>query len=202
MLYLNVATVINKAATKFTSSAPLRAKMVGWFNEVAQDVLNQPRTWHCLGAFGPLPITDNTLTIPDGAGEITGIEVGGTFLTPDNQLTDKESIASDSAATVIGYHFDGSTITLIGATTETSAILHYETRNTTDYTDSANNTIFPANFENLFITGVRVHYYDFDKDGRYTKEETKYAIEMRKVKAWDNRRKPALKHNPHGYVRA
>jgi hypothetical protein len=122
---LNVGTVIDSAATKFTSKYP-RTKCVEWFNEILKDVLGQPRTWKLL----------------------------------DGSAIDPSTSYTDNVATVI-----------------------------------------PNEFSNLFITGIRMNYYDNEKDGRFSKESTMYQLEMSKVKALDNRLKGNATYEPHGYVR-
>lgn len=203
MVYLNTSAVLTKALSKSTdSSSAFRAKALVWLNEVIRDVLNQPRTWEFLKEDVVLTITSNQITLPNGASEIITMTIGDTLLTPANLLTEVDAFAiGGGSSSLSGYTLDAdNTVTFYPGATGTCA-LRYEVDRTGDYADNSTDTIFPLTFENLLVTGVRANIYDYNKDGRYTKEMMLYDAEMRKMKAWDNRRKPGPKANPHGYTR-
>lgn len=196
---VNVGTVITKALTKITGNVS-RATLVTWFNEIAEDVMNQPRQWHFLEQPLALQILDNQITIPPYISELFSIQVGESFYTPKDQLTDEEAAESEQNR-LAGYTFanDG-TVTFYPPKTGTASVAG-EQSVLFDYVDNAA-TIFPLIFENLFIIGLRMHFYDLDKDGRFTKENTLYQLEINKLKAWDNKLKPLPHYNSHGYIRA
>lgn len=203
MVYLNTAAVLTKALSKSTDgSAAFRTKALGWLNEVIRDVLNQPRTWEFLKDSVSLSIVANQIVLPNGASEIICMTIGDTLLSPQNQLTEIDAFAIGTGGNSLsGYTLDSdNTVTFYPGATGACA-LRYEIDRTADYADNSSDTIFPLTFENLLVTGVRAHIYDYEKDGRYTKEMMLYDAEMRKMKSWDNRRKPAPKSNPHGYTR-
>lgn len=204
MGFCNTGTILDKAMSKFADSTDttLRALCLGWLNEIIRDIFDQPRTWEFLKASTSLAVTSNAITIPSGVGEIIGITVNDVYLTPDEQISEEfaqEEYSGITGATPEAYVLSGSTVTFYPGASGT-ALLLYETDVATDYADNVD-TIFPHNLTNLLITGVRMHYYDYDKDGRYAKEVTLYQYEMKKVKAWDNRLKPLPEFNQHGYVR-
>lgn len=208
MAVVNVGTTITAALTKMTGGLP-RAQFVTWFNEIVQDILRQPRTWNFLNTPATIAIVNNTVTVATGA-EIVSIVVGTTFLTRKNLLSAEEAFQIDNADSPLpqpyyGYTIDstGKIITFHPSTLSTnvaSALVTVQSDLITDYADNAA-TIFPYAFQNLFITGLRMHYYDQSKDGRYTKESMQYQINMLQVKAWDNRQKSLPKFNSRGYIR-
>lgn len=204
MIYCNTKDILDKALSKVQdSSADLRSKALGWLNEVMRDVLNQPRDWKFLHAVtASVTITSNTITLPDTAAEIVYMKVGDYMFTMDDQLTEEEAFAyeDDTSTDPEGWTRIGAVVTFLPGATGTCE-LKYEATLTAEYTDSTSNTIFPNVFKNLLMTGVRMHYYDYDKDGRYGKEVALYQREMDMVKAWDNRLKPMPKISNHGYTR-
>lgn len=203
MVYCNTTDILTTAMTKFADdSDELRVLALGWLNEVIRDVLNQPRTWWFLKTGASLAVTANQITIPSGMGEVINIEGTDFFFTPDDQLTDEEIFAldDDTDTPPVGYVQTATTITFYPSATGT-VTLRYEADLTSDYTDSATNTIFPIVFKPLLVAGVRMQYYDYDKDGRYQKETTVYNYGMKQAKAWDNNLKPSERINPHGYTR-
>ena len=203
MIYCNTADILTTAMTKFSDdSDELRALALGWLNETMRDILNQSRTWWFLKTGASLAITANQITIPAGMGEVINIEGDDFFFTPDDQLTDEEIFALDDGTDTppVGYVQTATTITFYPSATGT-VTLRYEADLAADYTDSASNTIFPIVFKPLLVAGVRMQYYDYDKDGRYQKETSVYNYCMKQAKAWDNKLKPTTRNNPHGYVR-
>lgn len=201
MAVVNVGTAITKAVNKLTGSLP-RAQFVVWFNEVARDILNQPREWQFLQAPVSLAITNSQITIPATMSEITSIQVGLVFMTQGDQLTAEAAFIADQNqnTTNPGYTLDAAGVLTFHPTLAGTAIVTGETDLTADYADNAA-TIFPLAFENLFITGLRMHFYDKDKDGRFTKENKQYQLDMYKLKSWDNRHKPAIPYNRRGFNR-
>jgi hypothetical protein len=187
---------------------------VGWFNEVARDVLAQPRAWQFLLDPITVAIVNNQAVIPSTLLDISQIEAGGRVFTPGNQLTAADAAGNSHAA---GYTLAGRVVTFYPGAEGTALITG--TRDiTTEYTEETTSTvpagyealfgstpitgtIFPIEFENLFITGLRMHYFDVDKDGRYTKENTQYQIQMNLMKCLDNRRKPRPQYHSKGYIR-
>lgn len=198
MLYCNATAILNKALSKVQDdSDEFRLLALGWLNEIVRDVLNQPREWAFLNDTVDLAVTANQITLPNGVSEIVHIDLGGTFYLPADMLTDPEAALDRTGYTINKANI----VTFYPDTTEVSATVKYKPYVTADLADVATDTIFPIEFENLFLTGVRVHIYDYDKDGRYGKEEQKYAMAMSNIKTLDNRRKPELRNNPHGYTR-
>jgi len=214
MAVVNVGTTITKARTKFPGGIS-RAPFVVWFNEVVQEILNQPRVWKFLTEPITLAIVNNQITIPAGVSEIVSIQVGDTFFTQSDQLSDQEAakidaasdniLQADSTDLVTPPSLQGYTLTAAGvvvfhpALTGTASVIG-EQNITADYADSAD-TIFPLDFQELFILGLRMSYYDLQKDGRFTKENMLYQMAMGKAKSWDNRHKPRPHYNSHGYIR-
>ena len=203
MIYCNTADILTTAMTKFSDdSDELRALALGWLNEIMRDILNQPRTWWFLKTGTSLSITANAITIPSGMGEVINIEGTDFFLTPDDLMTDEEvyDLGDDTSDVPIGYTQSATTITFYPSATGT-VTLRYEEDLTADYTDVDTNTIFPIVFKPLLVSGVRMQYYDYDKDGRYQSESALYNYHMKHVKVWDNDLKPNERKNPHGYTR-
>lgn len=201
--YCNTADILTTAMTKFSDdSDELRALSLGWLNEIIRDILNQPRTWWFLKTGTSLLITTNAITIPSGVGEVINIEGSDFFLTPDDLMTDEEvyDLGDDTSDVPIGYTQTATTITFYPSATGT-VTLRYEADLTSDYTDAATNTIFPIAFKPLLVSGVRMQYYDYDKDGRYQSEAALYNYHMKHVKVLDNDLKPNERKNPHGYTR-
>jgi hypothetical protein len=199
--YINVAAIVTKALTKTDdTSTALRAKYVSWFNEVARDVLNQPRKWNLLT---PVPvviaIVANQITLPATASEIISIEAEDLFLTPKNQISEQDAFEDDYKYDLC-YTLANGVVTFYPSATG-NATLTYELNKTTDYTDVSTATIFPIEFENLFITGIRLHHLNDDDDDRYTTEVFKYAAEMKQVKAQDNKLNPRPQTPSQGYTR-
>ena len=200
MLYCQPATVLTKALSKHPdNSAEFRAKALIWFNEIVRDILNQPREWAYLSEPHTITIINNTVTLPNGAGTIISVKVEGSYLP---LIEDIETLDIDDTTVIYGYTLSNVNIlTLYGTTAATTAEVQYNADITTDYTDAAVDTVFPLVFENLLITGVRLHIYDYDKDGRYGKEEAKYAIAMSQLKSLDNKRKADDRTDSHGYTK-
>lgn len=188
---VNVGTAIEKAWSKFAdNSTTLREKMVGWFNEVARDILNQPRQWFFLQSGADISIVNDTITLPAGVREVLSIKIGETLLTSKNHLSLEEADGYSGSTNndTVGYTVSpGKVITLYPGGTGTATV-RYTTDLAADYADLAA-TIFPDEMMNLFVAGLRLHYYDYMKDGRFTKEAQMYNYEMNNAKAWDNRRK-------------
>ncbi len=204
MVYMNVAAVVTKALSKAQDdSAEFRAKFVLWFNEISRDVFNQPRDWAFLQTPATITIIANQITLPIGASEIVTMEIGDVILTRDNQIGPLKAFKyrDDTGTTPEGYTLAAGNVVIFYPGASGNCILNYEAEVNTDYTDVATDTIFPIEFESLFITGLRMHSYDYDKDGRYSKESALYEYEMLKIKEWDNRRKPKPEFNSHGYTR-
>ena len=170
--------------------------MAVWFNEAARDILSQPRTWQFLTDPLTLEIVDSVISIPAGVSEVVSIQTADIFFSKADQLS-----AQDAAKPgAFGYTLDAAgNVTLYPAMTG-SATVTVEQGVITDYIDNAD-TIFPLDFENLFLSGVMKNAFYTDKDGRFTAESLMYQQAMGNMRAWDNRRKPAPKWNPHGYVR-
>jgi len=203
MIYCNTADILDSAMTKWAdNSTALRALALGWLNEVIREVLNQPRTWWFLKTGSTLTIAANAITIPSGVGQVLSIEGTDFFLTPADQMTDEEvyDLGDDTSDVPIGYTQTATTITFYPSATG-NVTLRYEADVTADLADSTSDIIFPIAFRNLLICGVRAHYYDYDKDGRYGKEEALFGHHLALVKAWDNTLKPTIRQNPHGYTR-
>lgn len=204
MAVVNAGTAITKALTKIAdNSTAMRTACVTWFNEVVRDILNQPREWFFLQDPTTLAIASNSITLPAGYSEIVSMQVGDVFLTPANQISEEE--AFDLYNGIEGTTPEGYTLKPTGVITfypgaTGSAILTGEKTISTDYADNAD-TIFPLDFENVFIAGVRMNSYDYTKDGRYTKEVMIYQDAMNKVKRWDNTRKAIPNYDPSAYVR-
>lgn len=205
MGFCNTGTILDKAISKFgdNDDSELRVLALGWLNEIIRDILDQPRTWEFLKTSTYLAVTSNAITLPSGVGEIIGITVNDVYLTPDEQISEEfaqEEYQDITGTTPEAYVLSGSTVTFCPGASGTATLL-YEVDVATDYADLAD-TVLPHNFTNLLVAGVRMHYYDYDKDGRYAKEVTLYQYEMKKVKSWDNRLKPLPEFNQHGYVRS
>jgi hypothetical protein len=203
MPFVNVGTVITKARTKLTGAIP-RATLAVWFNEVVRDILGQPRTWAFLSEPVTLAIVNNQITIPAGVSEIVTIQVGSQIFTKGDQLSPAEALKLDMVmtdSTPVGYTMSADNVVTFHPGATGDAILTGETDVTTDYADAAD-TIFPLVFENLFIAGVLEKAFYTDKDGRFTAENTKFQMEMSKVKKWDNLRKPAAHFDYRGLARA
>jgi hypothetical protein len=203
MAVVNVGTAINKARTKLTGALP-RTSMVVWFNEVARAILGEPRTWAFLSEPMTIAIANNQITIPAEVSEIVSIQVGDVLFTKANQLTGRESLKVDNiggGTPPVGYTLSASNIVTFHPGATGDAILIGEIDIETDYADGAD-TLFPLVFENLFISGLLEKAFYVDKDGRFTAENTKYQMEMSKVKKWDNLRKATAKMEHQGYLRA
>lgn len=204
MVYCNTKDILDSALTKIIdNSAGIRADALSWLNEVIGDLAAQPRQWKFLETSTSLTITDNAITLPTDFNQLICITVGDYIFLPSGQLTDEEAAAyaSDADTTPVGFTLSGNTITFVPGTDETTCTFKYEKMLTSAVTDSVSDTVFPRIFRNFFITGVRMHYYDYDKDGRYGKEVVLYQDEMNKVKAWDNQLKTIPKWERHGYLR-
>lgn len=200
MVYCNTAAILTKALSKHPDdSAAFRVLALGWLNEVVRDVLNQPREWAFLAEPHTIAIVNNTITLPNGAGEVAYVKVGDFYL---SLLTEVEADDVDTNGIMYGYTIShDNIITLYGTTTATTAEVKYNPDITADLTDVVTDTVFPIQFENLLVIGTRTHIYDYDKDGRYGKEEAKYSIAMGQVKTLDNRRKAADRTDARGYTR-
>jgi hypothetical protein len=199
---VNSGEAITRALTKIVGGTD-RTVFVVWFNEIVKDILLQPRVWKFLTEPLVIPIVNNQITIPAGVSEIISIQVGNVFFTQGDMLSDAEAASIDAELTEFfdrqGYTLANGDITFHPGLTGDAAVKAEQTI-LTDYADNAD-TIFPQEFENLFITGLRMNFYDTDKDGRFTKENMQYQMEMSKVKAWDNRTKPLPHFHPRGYTR-
>jgi hypothetical protein len=214
---VNVGTAINKALTKIVG-APPRSDMVTWFNEIVKSIYNVPREWAFLDEPLTLPIVNNQITLPATITELIALRVGTIFYTPVNQLSVSEAAKVDNAESSMfdtntalippalhGYTLDAANvitfhppIATLDRTPNASVIGELSVQ--TDYADN-DPTIFPDWFENLFIVGLRMNFYDLDKDGRFTKENMQYQMEMSMVKARDNRRKALMHYHPRGYTK-
>lgn len=204
MVYCNVKDILDSALNKVQdSSTGLRGKALAWLNEIVSDIAAQPREWKFLQVSTTLSVTTDTITLPTDFNELIYIKVGDYFFTKDSQLTWEEADAytSTSDTTPVGFTLLGNTITFIPGTNESTCTFVYEKMLTAGLTDDTSNTVFPRIFRNLLITGVRMHYYDYDKDGRYSKEVVLYQNEMYNVKAWDNKLKTIPQFEGHGYLR-
>lgn len=205
MAFLNTKAVLDRAATKFQDqTANLRSKSLEWLNEVARDIHNQPRQWKFLEEEVVLPITSNQAVLPAGA-KIVNLYNDNFFFTLDDQLTDEEAnaIGTETSASVVpdGFTLSSDSVITFHPGANGTVNLKYEINLEADLTDSETDTIYPKDLENLFVSGIRMHYYDYDKDGRYTKEVMVYENEMYKVKCWDNRKKAVSKQTNRGYTR-
>ena len=203
-IYLNTTAVLDKAMSKWQdSTAELRTKALGWLNEVRTDIHNQPRLWNFMRGTTTLTVSNNTIALPSGVSEIISIEGDNFFLTPNDMLSETEAYLLSNQDSDIPYGYvkypDGTLTMFPGATGSVEVV--YEANANTDLTDSANNTVYPKELENLFITGIRMHYYDYDKDGRYGKEVALYQDEMSKAKAWDNQQKALPKYTSQGFIK-
>lgn len=206
MAFLNTKAVLDRASTKWQDqTASLREKALGWLNEIIRDLHNQPRKWQFLEETITLAISSSQITIPAGA-EIVYLKTDDFFFTPANQLTDAEAneIGTSSVTTIVpdGYTLSAGGVVVFYPAASGNVELKYEINATADLPDSDADTIYPKDLENLFVTGVRMHYYDYDKDGRYGKEVALYENEMYKIKAWDNRKKATTKQSPRAYTRS
>jgi len=202
MAFVNVGTILNKARTKLTGSLP-RPTLLMWFNETARDVLNQPRTWNFLSVPVEIPIVGNQITMPANMAEVVSIQVGDHFFTKADQLSGLEAMRIDedlSGSDPIGYTLSAANVVTFHPGATGDAILTGELTMVDDYADGAT-TIFPMEFENLFICGVLEKAFYVDKDGRFTAENTKYQLEMNKMKKWDNLRKPMPRTTSQGYLK-
>lgn len=210
---VNVGTAITKAMTKLTGGLP-RPQFVTWFNEIVRDILAQPRAWKFLQSPVTIAIVNGSITIPATILQIDQIVVGDSYFTPDNLITDEQAHYIDAAFAagdptdftiqldnpLSGYTQTAAGVITFHPTLTGSAIVTGEVDVTADYADNAA-TIFPLEFENLFIAGLRMNYYDQMKDGRFTKENMMYQLAMNQMKAWDNKRKPKPPFSRHGYLR-
>jgi len=198
MAYLNTQSILDAVMLELVdNSATMRTKALAWLNQTIRDTLNQPRAWKFLEATVTLDITDNQITLPAGASEIVYLLIGNAMLTPANQLSDVDAQRGE-----VGYtrSADGAVTIYPGATGE--CVLKYEAGLNTKYTDSEDATIFPLEFENVFISGTLMRCFKTEKDGRFPAEVELYRYQLELVKAWDNRLKPQPGTNSHGYIRA
>lgn len=242
-LHTQVTNVVNKAMTKLPdTSSPVRARLVIWFNEVARDILMQPRNWEFLETDVYLDIIGNQLMLPQGAGRILSLRVGAIFLSRTDQLTDQVAFGVDGYPAdddllinedngrvltddsgmplVAGDELEAGTaaptfgdLTPRGFTVDPSGLITFHPGAagqchvkfaadlTADYLDLLTDTIFPKEFDNLFISGLRKNYYDSVNDPRFGSESAYYATAMNLLKVADNKRKPTSRHSRHGYRR-
>ncbi len=226
MRYVSPSIVIDKACTRWPDKSPsMRANAIVWFNEIARDIVDQPRDWQLLFLEYETPIGFwETVDIP-GAFKIPpelavipylhSIEANNVVMVnPDDRIDENPNSATDDEPPVSFYLnpvfgtglFIPGAIPLDDYGQQLNATATYNVNRSNgyqmeEYTDTDVDTIFRIEFEPLFITGVRAAYYDMDKDGRYSKEEAKYDFEMRKLKEIDNRMKSIPATQPHGYTR-
>lgn len=203
MAVVNVGTSITKALTKITGRIP-RATLATWFNEIVADILAQPREWKFLTEPLSLAIVDNAVTVPAGVSEVLSIQVGTTaFFTQANQLSAKEAAFIDASgcSVPVGYVLSAAGVITFHPALTGTAELTVEHGVVGDYADN-DETVFPLDFQNLFLSGLLKNAYYVDKDGRFTAESITYDARMSQMKAWDNRRKPTAHFNANGYLRA
>lgn len=201
--FLNVAAVVTKAMSKFAdNSAEFRAKFVTWFNEIARDVFSQPRRWAFLIEPVDVAVINNQIVLPSGVSTVETFSVNGVLLTAADQISELQAVEySIQSAFPEKYTYSGGVVTFYPSASG-NCVVTYQTSVNANYTDVETDTIFPYEFENLFITGLRMHGYDYDKDGRYSKEVQLYQYAMSQMKAWDNRHKATPTFNRKGYIRA
>jgi hypothetical protein len=206
MNYIKPKALLDDLMFSLEDKSPERRRQcLSWLNATLQSILNEPRDWQFLHRSTTLTITSNTVTLPDTFQSLETVKVDGVFcLTPANALTRKESwMMADIPATYpVGYEISGSTLTFIPGTTETSCILEYQTGwPTTDYNDANTDTIIPQYFTNLVQRAILSNIYEFDREDFAAGSLQLDAIEMKKMKAWDNRLTPQSKSTPNGYLR-
>ena len=92
------------------------------------------------------------------------------------------------------------TITLHGATITTPVTLTYSIE-PTDFADTANETAWPKQCLPLFQRGLLDGFYEYDMDERAANSYQLNAIELARLKKWDNLFRPKGQVDIHGYTR-
>ena len=186
------------------NSSALRTRATEWLHTLMMSAADE-RSWLFLKkASAALPITANTVTLPSDFSMEVCIKLGTILLTPENKLTDEEAFAADNGEGGAGYTIDGSTLKLHGETTATTAVVTYIAHvPDAGYGDSTTATIFPAEFLPLFVRSLKTAFLEYDVDlDRLPISLQLDGAELRRMKKLDDRRRPPLKLNKHGYVRA
>lgn len=202
MANLTPDEILDKVQARITDqSAAMRVKLLGWLNEIMHDVVNQPRNWQFLKKSASIAVAANALTLPADFGTLTSVQVGDRFFTPDEALTDEEAYFwNQITGEAEGYTISGSTLTFVPGTSQTSATVKYNAV-VADVIDDTTATIFPQEFRNILIAGTLMMFYEYDHDDNYGSQVQLYQMEMKKLKALDNKKTPLPKRNPHGYIR-
>ena len=207
MSYLNTAKLLDDVQARIQDqTVNLRAKLLIFLNEIAQDIANIPREWEFLKRTATGDLSGGVIAIPADFGRVVSIRItSGTnnyFFTPDEELTEEEyfyTTTNNAETTPVGYMVDMNNITIAPSAAGTYILSYVAT--VPDYDDSSADTLFPSEFGNLLKQGTLMKYYEYDKDGRYTASNILYNQEMGLMKHLDNRKKPLPKFNTRGYVR-
>lgn len=185
------------------NGSTLRARAIEWLHVLMMSAADE-RDWLFLKkTSAALTITANAVTLPADFSIEVCIALGTVLLTPKNKLTDEQAFAADNGEGGAGYTIEGSALKLHGETTETTAVVTYIAHvPDAGYGDSTTATIFPAEFLPLFVRSLKTAFLEYDVDlDRLPVSLQLDAAELRRMKRLDNRRRPQIQPNSHGYVR-
>lgn len=200
MAWLTTKSVLDAVQSRIVDQSDnLRAKMLVWLNIAMQQVLNEPRDWEFLKKSASVTVTNSVITLPADFGDFLSLECGDYFYTTESQLTPDEVIMEYE-----GFVIDEllGTLTIYPATIEVTATLKYKAAfPVTDYTDGTGATLFPAEFRPLFTRYVMTVRDEFDAEAEASMSFKLDQLELKKMKALDNKRKAVPKINSHGYRR-
>ena len=208
MSYLTPKGILDRVSSRIEDNSPdLRAKLLGWLNQVAQDVaetkVNGP--WEFLKKTkSNLTIADNMIAKPSDFDRVVNIKIGAArFLEEKHKLSDEEAYryTDENAVNPVPAGFtvnDTSIVFWPGATG--TADLKYVCE-VPEYVDDSNNTVFPVQMVNVLAYGVLNHYFEYDADPQFANAPTLYQYHLARARRWDNAFKPMPRLNRHGYMR-
>lgn len=204
MVYLKAKDILDKVATRIIDdSAETRVRMMSWLNDGMRSILREPREWWFLRGEASIAVVSGAMVLPSDFGEVVAIELGSTILGKNNLLSTKEAFDWEQSGgnVAAGYTLDATNLYLVPAPTNGTAVFTYIKKQTTDLTDVATDTIFPIECAEYLKRFVLTSFYEFDVDDRLPYSRQILEVELRALKAYDNRQKPIPKRNPHGYTR-
>ncbi len=207
MSYLTTKKILDRVSARIEDNSPdLRNKLLGWLNQVMQDVavakVNSP--WEFLiKTKSDLAVSNNMIAKPTDLDRVVNIAGDGWFLEAKHQLSDEEACryANDNATSPepMGFTISGTAIALWPGASGT-ADLKYVCE-VPEYADDAASTLFPVQMINVFVYGVLNQYYEYDADPQFANAPTLYQYHLSRARRWDNAKKPMPRMNRHGYLR-
>jgi hypothetical protein len=206
--YIKTKNILDDLMYSMPENTPeIRRRMLSWLNASMQGVIAEPREWNFLRRSSTLTVTNGAITVPADFDRVTGIGSSdfSWYMDNSNQLSNEDAYRCDASRTSwpMGWTLDPTrtTITLHPATLTGTVTLLYQAGWPGDYPDSINDTIIPTEFTNLLQRAVLSNFYETDQNTDMAPISLQLdQLELKRMRALDNRRNPVIPGNRHGYL--